>query len=304
MSVVIVGSVALDTVVTPAGRREEALGGSAAYACCAASLFTQARLVGIVGEDFPQEHRAFLESRGMDLSSLAVAPGRTFRWGGTYFDDDRERRTDFTDLGVFAEFSPVLGAVQRQAETVFLANIHPRLQLQVVEQMESPRLTLADTMNLWLDTAREEVMTVLDRVDVALMNDSEVRRYSGVRSIIAAGRRLRERHGLLSAVVKKGEHGAVVVSADDLFFAPAYPLDSVTDPTGAGDAFGGALSGYLDSQPAVSPATFRLAVLYGTVVASFVVQAFSLDGLRTLTRSDVDARLRELLAMIRVPEFG
>ena len=300
MSVVIVGSVALDTVETPAGRRADALGGSATYASCAASLFSQAKMVGVVGDDFAEEHVSFLRSRGIDLSGLEVAPGKTFRWGGVYFDDERERETTFTELNVFEQFAPKLSEAHRAAEIVFLGKIHPSLQLGVLDQVKSPRLSLCDTMNLWLDTALPEVAAVLDRVDVALMNDGEAKQYCETGSAITAGKRLLERHRLGAAVVKQGEHGAILVQPDGLFLAPSYPLETVVDPTGAGDSFAGALAGYLDAQPELTPAAFRLGVVYGALVASFIVQNFGLDGLRELTRADVEARLEEWLAMTRV----
>jgi sugar/nucleoside kinase (ribokinase family) len=262
-------------------------------------------LVGVVGTDFPAEHVDSLQSRGIDLSGLEVAEGKTFRWGGTYGGEGNEgddRQTDFTELNVFERFQPVLSRAHREAATVFLANIHPSLQQLVLEQTGSPRVSLCDTMNLWLDTAPEAVSAVLDGVDVALMNDAEAKQCCDTGSPVAAGRQLLKRHDLRAAVIKKGEHGAILFQGSGPFLAPSYPLDRVVDPTGAGDAFAGALSGYLDSQGEPTDDALRMGVLYGSLVASFVVQDFSIDALRRITRAEVDARLGEWLEMTRVPD--
>jgi len=299
MSLLIVGSVALDSVETPHGRVEEALGGAAVYSAIAASIFTDVRLVGVVGTDFPEEHRILLEHRGIDLQGLQVADGRTFRWSGAYEGAMNEARTIDTQLNVFETFQPDLPPEYRCSRTLFLANIHPSLQAHVLDHVQNPELVGVDTMNLWINTSLPELKSVISRTDLLLVNDGEARMLTGASGVVAAGRELRKM-GPHHVVVKKGEHGAMLFSGDRVFVAPPYPLEHVVDPTGAGDSFAGAMLGYLDSVEEVSQADWRRAVLYGTAVAAFTVEAFSVERLHAITREDVESRYRALLEMVRV----
>lgn len=291
--VLIVGSVAIDSVRTPLGEEPEALGGAATYSSVAASFFAPVDLVGVVGEDFPQEHLQFLRSRDINLEGLQVQPGETFRWQGFYDFDLNQAHTLATHLNVFETFRPTIPASYKQAEYVFLANIDPELQLEVLEQVESPKLTFCDTMNFWIEGKREALLEVLKRVDVVFMNDAEARELCGTFSLVRAGRALLEM-GPRAVIVKKGEHGAVLFTRDGHFFsAPSYPLEEVCDPTGAGDTFAGGFIGYVASQNEVSPAVLRRAVIHGSVLASYNVEDFSLGRMRTLTDADIRTRYEE-----------
>lgn len=291
MSLLIVGSMGIDTLETPFGRADGVLGGSAAYAALAASLYTEVRMVAVVGEDFPDEHLELFQARGIDLDGLQRAPGRTFRWGGRYRYDMNARDTLFTELGVFADFHPRLPELYRACEYVFLANIHPSLQLEVLEQVQRPRLTALDSMNLWINTARETLTAAIARADIVTINDSEAREYAGHHNLFVAARRLLEL-GPRLVVIKKGEHGAVLVGREGIFFAPAYPLEDVVDPTGAGDAFAGGFLGYLVQCGDLSFATIKRAVIHGSVVASFVVEEFGAARLARLTPAEITERYR------------
>ena len=291
--VLIVGSVAIDSVRTPLGEAEEALGGAATYSSVAASFFAPVDLVGVVGEDFPQEHLAFLRERHVNLEGLQVRPGETFRWQGYYDFDLNQAHTLATHLNVFETFRPAIPASYREAEFVFLANIDPELQLEVLEQVENPRLTFCDTMNFWIEGKREALLEVLKRVDVVFMNDAEARELCGTFSLVRAGRQLLDM-GPQAIIVKKGEHGAVLFSRDGHFFsAPSYPLEEVRDPTGAGDTFAGGFIGYVASQKETSPAVLRRAVIHGSVMASYNVEDFSLGRMRTLTHPEIRSRYEE-----------
>lgn len=288
----VVGSVAIDSVRTPLGEVKEVLGGAAVYSSVAASFFVPVRMVGVVGTDFPSAHLDFLRSRGIDLRGLQVVKGRTFRWSGYYDFDINQAHSLDTQLNVFADFRPTLPDDYRDTPFVLLANIDPELQLQVLEQVRQPRLTLCDTMNFWIEGKREALLEVLRRVDVAFMNDTEARQLCGTFSLVAAARRILAM-GPRVVVIKKGEHGAVMFSGDSHFSAPSYPLEVVRDPTGAGDTFEGGVIGYLAQTNDLSEENFRRAVVYGSVLASFNVEAFSLDRLRTLTHAEIEARYRE-----------
>lgn len=290
--VLIVGSMALDSVETPTGKVADALGGAADYSSVAASFFAPVQLVGVVGDDFPQEHLEFLRSRGIDLAGVqTVAGGKTFRWAGYYDFDLNVAHTRETQLNVFADFAPTLPESYRDAEYVFLANIDPRLQLDVLEQVRNPKLTLCDTMNFWISGARDALIQVLERVDVAFMNDAEARELTGKMSTIRAAKELL-RIGPKTVIIKKGEHGALLFSGDEHFSAPSYPLEDIADPTGAGDSFAGGFIGYVASMNDVSPLTLRRAVIYGSVMASYNVEDFSLNRLRSLTERDIAERYR------------
>lgn len=291
-AVLIVGSVAIDSVKTPLGEVDNALGGAAVYSSTAASFFSPVQLVGVVGEDFPQEHIEFLRSRGVDLQGLQVEEGKTFRWKGFYDFDVNQAHSLETHLNVFERFRPTLPESYRDAKYVFLANIDPELQLEVLEQVRDPHLTLCDTMNFWIEGKRDALIEVLKRVDVAFMNDAEVRELCGTFSLVKAARQVME-IGPKTVIIKKGEHGAVMFTHDSHFSAPSYPLEEVADPTGAGDTFEGGFIGYLAHTDHVTEANMRKAVVYGSVLASFNVEEFSLDRMRRLTMEEIRERYRE-----------
>ena len=295
MSILVVGSVALDSIQTPFGRVREALGGAATYFSTVASLYDQVHLVGVVGSDFPQEHIDFLVQRGVDIRGLQVAQGKTFRWSGRYDYDLNRCETLATELNVFANFRPVLPEDYRDSEYVFLANIDPELQMSVLDQVRSPRLIALDTMNYWIDYKREALTEALKRVDIVLMNEAEARQYGQTFSLIRAAHKILEL-GPKALVVKKGEYGAVLMAnGGDLtrsfFFAPAFPLEKIADPTGAGDTFAGGFIGYLArTKQGAENMAIRQAIVHGTIVASFTVEGFSLERLRTLSLDDIRGR--------------
>ncbi len=289
----VVGTVALDDVATPAGKADAVLGGSATYFSVAASLFARVGLVAVVGEDFPRPFRELLAARDIDLSGLETARGRTFHWAGRYDGAMNAATTLKTDLNVLETFSPSLGAGHRQAPYVFLANTAPAIQLSVLSQLSGPRLVVADTMNLWIDVARDGLLEVLRRVDGLVVNDEEARSLAGARNLIAAGRRLLGM-GPRFVIVKKGEHGAFLFGRDRSYALPSYPLEDVRDPTGAGDSFAGGLMGALAASGRFETADVARAMVYGTVTASYAVSTFSLDGLSRVSRSDVEGRAEEL----------
>lgn len=296
MSILVVGSVALDSIRTPFGEVDEILGGSATYFSVAASFFNDVRLVAVVGEDFPAEHVDFLASRKVDLRGLKRVPGKTFRWKGHYDYDLNEAHTLDTQLNVFKDFDPDIPEEYRDSEFVFLANIDPGLQLRVLEQVRSPRLVICDTMNLWIDTRRPQLLEIISRVDYLLLNDSEARQLAEEPNLIAAGRKLLGM-GPCRVIVKKGEHGVIMLGKDIFFSLPAYPLETVFDPTGAGDTFGGGLLGSLSRYPQMSEDDIRRSIVYGSVIASFNVESFSCDRLRDLTTGEIEERYREFTAI-------
>jgi sugar/nucleoside kinase (ribokinase family) len=295
MSIVVVGSVALDTIYTPRGSAIEALGGSASYFALAARHFTDVHVVAVVGEDFPNDHRQLLSQERIHLGGLKTVPGgRTFRWAGEYSDDLGQRKTLNTELNVFEAFQPELTAEQRKASTVFLANIDPDLQLHVLEQVEKPRLTVFDTMNFWIQSKRERLLEVMRRVDVALLNDEEVRLLAGDWSLPRAARKLHDL-GTKRLVIKKSEHGAAMFEREDRFFTPAFPLENPLDPTGAGDTFAGGFVGYLDAVGAKEPMQFRRAMVVGTALASIAVEGFSPRRLSEARRDEIAERVDAVL---------
>jgi sugar/nucleoside kinase (ribokinase family) len=297
-SLLVVGSVALDTVETSTARRQDILGGAACYSCCAASFFAPTRLVGVVGSDFPTEHEDFLRGRDIDLAGLERAPGQTFRWAGRYAADFNTRTTLDTQLNVFETFRPKLPAAWTETPFVFLANIDPVLQLGVLEQVRKPRFSACDTMNFWIGGKREELLRVLRRVDMLLLNDEEARQLSGKNSLPAAARAIAAL-GPKAVVVKRGDAGALLFQGDDVFAAPAFPLDNVVDPTGAGDSFAGGFMGYLAASGDTSPAGVRSALVAGTVLASFCVEDFSLDRFRVLDQAQIRARIAAYADLLR-----
>jgi sugar/nucleoside kinase (ribokinase family) len=291
MSVLVVGSIALDTVKTPVEEHADQLGGSASYAAVGASFFAPVKLVGVVGDDFPQSEFEFWKSRNIDATGVQQIAGKTFRWSGEYAWDLNTRETKSVALNVFENFKPELPEDFRETKFVLLANIAPSLQLHVLEQMRRPRFVVADTMDLWIETTRRDLDALLPRIDLLILNDSEARQMTGDTSLIRAGRAIR-RIGPRYVAVKKGEHGALLFGPDDFFSCGAYPLEDIHDPTGAGDTFAGGLAGYLAGHSAseVDFALLRRAVIYGSVLASFNVEAFSLERLRRLTIEEIEER--------------
>ena len=297
MSVLIVGSIALDTVKTPVEEHADLLGGSASYAALAASFFTAVKMVGIVGDDFPESEFDFWKSRHIDASGVQRVAGKTFRWSGEYAWDMNTRETRSVALNVFEDFRPELPENYRETDFVLLANIAPALQSHVLDQMKRPRFVVADTMDLWIETTRADLDALLPRVDLLILNDSEARELTKETSLIKAGRKIRQ-FGPKYVAIKKGEHGALLFGEDQFFSSGAYPLEDIHDPTGAGDTFAGGMAGYLATTSGTPDfATLRRAVIYGSVLASFNVEAFSLERLRTLTMDEVKARYELFRAM-------
>jgi len=298
MSLLVIGSLGLDTVETPFGAVQDAIGGTAVYCSVAASHFAKVNLVGIVGEDFPKEEIAFLSRRGVDVEGLEIKSGKSFCWGGKYGFDLNSRETLFTHLNVFETFNPRLPEKYRDTPFVFLGNIGPDLQLSVLEQIKQPQLVALDTMNYWIERAPAELARVLQRVDVLLVNDSEMRQLSGEHNLIKGARRVREM-GPKIIIVKKGEHGAVLITGGRFFYAPAYPLENVFDPTGAGDTFAGGFMGYLTQCGKLDENALRQAMIYGSTFASFVVEDFSIGRLRHLREDEVRHRFINFHEMTR-----
>jgi sugar/nucleoside kinase (ribokinase family) len=293
MGVLVVGSVALDSVKTPFGEVRDALGGSATFFSVAAAYFTEVAMVAVVGSDFPEKHIDLLDSRGIDTSGLLVEEGETFRWAGVYGCDLNDRETIETLLNVFETFRPHIPERLAESEFVFLANIDPELQLSVLEQVNEPRLVACDTMDFWIEGKREALCVLMKKVDIMVMNDAECRMLAGEPNLIKAARAVLEM-GPKTIVVKKGEHGALLADRDCFFSAPAYPCETVFDPTGAGDSFAGGFMGYLAKTRDVSTAGIRRAVIFGTVMASFCVEEFSVDGMTSLDQADIERRFRVL----------
>jgi sugar/nucleoside kinase (ribokinase family) len=290
MSLLVVGSVALDTVETPFGIATDALGGSATFFSAAASLFCGVNLVGVVGSDYPIDELRFLEERGVDLAGLEQVVGESFHWAGVYSYDLNSRETRETRLGVFADFKPRIPDSFRDAQWVFLGNIDPDLQLDVLDQVRAPRLVACDTMNYWIASKRDSLIRLLKRVDLLLVNDTEARELSGDHNLLRAARWI-HRQGPKMVIVKKGEHGAILYTHDFIFFAPGYPLEEVFDPTGAGDAFAGGFMGYLARADSLRADDVRRAMVYGSALGSFAVEKFSIDRLRDLTAAEIQERV-------------
>jgi len=288
----VVGSMAFDSVKTPYGEREDAIGGSATYFSVSASYFTQVRLVAIVGSDFPQGELDFLADRNVDLAGLERSEGETFRWKGEYGYDLNTAHTLDTQLNVFQDFRPQVPAAFSESEFVFLANIDPELQASVVEQVKSPRLVACDTMNFWIEGKRDELIETFGMVDMVVINEGEVRELSGESNVLKGSRKILEM-GPKTLVVKQGEYGALLFQKDSVFSAPGLPLEEIYDPTGAGDTFAGGFMGYISSKGDMSPAALRRAVIFGSVMASFNVESFSYDRLRTLTQSEIEGRYHQ-----------
>ncbi len=299
MPVLVVGSIAFDTVETPFGRRDEMLGGSATHFSCAARYFTQVRLVAVVGKDFPPVGIEFLKDRGVDVEGLQVREGKTFRWEARYHGDMAQAETLATHLNVFKDFSPVIPDSYKNTPFVFLANIDPDLQADVLRQVESPVLVAADTMNHWIRDKGDSVRKLLSSTDVAILNDAEARMLTGEHNLVLAAKKIRS-YGTNYIVIKKGEHGALLFSADSCLALPGMLLAEVADPTGAGDTFAGGFMGRLAQLGDINEYTLREAVLYGCAMASFNVEAFGVEGTANLTQDDIETRLEEYRNLVRV----
>jgi cytidine kinase len=298
MPLLVVGTVALDSVETPTETREYVLGGSASFFSYAASYFGGVNLVGVVGDDFPPEHVELLKSRGINTSGLQIVPGKkTFYWRGKYMPNMNDRETLEVNLNVFGEFDPVLPQEYRRSKFVFLANGAPSIQLKVLEQVPGRSLAVADTMDLWIKTAHGDLMTLLKRIDGLVMNDSEAKLLTGDENLVRAGHAVRKM-GPKFVVIKKGEHGAMFFSEHETYVMPAYPTPDVVDPTGAGDSFAGGMMGYLAEKGNFEPRTLKEALAYGVLVASFTVEDFSLDRLKQIERADLNRRMDEYKQML------
>lgn len=296
MSIVVVGTVAFDTVETPFGRGENVLGGSATYFATSASFFTDVSLVAVVGEDFPEEHVRFLQSRDINTDGLQRIPGKTFHWSGKYGYDLNEAQTLDTQLNVLMEFKPDLPDSYRDAEYLFLANIDPDLQMEVLGQVRQPKLVACDTMNFWISSKPEALRQVLQKVDICVINEGEARQFTGEPNLVKAARQIIAL-GCKRLVIKRGEYGVLMFTSDTVFAAPAYPLEEVFDPTGAGDTFAGGFMGYLANSGDLSEEGIRQAIVFGSVMASFNVEDFSLDRMKRLDYKEIEARYRSFKAL-------
>lgn len=297
MSIVVVGSVGIDTIETPFGRKEDVLGGSACYFSLAARNFTDVHMVSSVGEDFPPAYCELLRSRGVDTEGIAISKGETFRWEGRYEYDMKDPETVSVTLGVLGSFDPVVPEKSRDADYLFLANTDPEIQMKVLEQVISPRVVACDTMNFWIDNKPEELKTLLGRVNILIINDSEARQLSQEPLMLRAARKIMDM-GPEFLIVKRGEYGALLFSRENLFFAPSYMLEQVLDPTGAGDTFAGGFMGYVASQGKdLDFAGFKKGVAYGSVLASFTVEDFSVRRLGSLDKEEIEQRYSEFLML-------
>jgi len=306
MSILVVGSVALDSVETPFGKEDNILGGSATYFSTSASFFTDVNLVAVVGDDFPQEHVDFLKSRDIDLRGLARVSGKTFRWKGKYSYDLNEAQTLETDLNVFADFKPRIPEEYAAIDYLFLANIDPELQMEVLNQVARPRIVACDTMNFWISSKQEALKKVLERVDILIINEGEARQLSGEANLVKAARKVLSL-GAKTLIIKRGEHGVLMFNGSSIFAVPAYPLEEVFDPTGAGDTFAGGFMGYLANAGDISEDGIRQAIIFGSVMASFNVEDFNLNRLKRLDYREIEERYRAFKAMthfLGLPQAG
>ena len=301
MTVLVVGSVALDSVETPFGKAADVLGGSGTFFSASASHLSPVQLVGVVGDDYPIEKLEPLAARGVDLAGLERAAGNSFRWRGRYRHDLNSAETLETHLGVFSNFRPKIPPQFRNAPFVFLANIDPRLQIEVLSQVQRPKLVACDTMNFWIESRRPELLTLLGQVDLITLNDGEARQLTEKTNLIKAARWIMDK-GPAHVIIKKGEHGAFMFTRDTVFFAPAYPLEDVFDPTGAGDSFAGGFMGYLARSGDLSEANMRRAVIYGSAMGSFAVEKFSIERLLEIDRSDISARVAAFRRLVAFEE--
>lgn len=303
MSLLVVGSMAYDSVETPFDKRDNALGGSAMFFSTAAGYFSPVNLVAVVGSDFNHSDIAFLRDKNVNLAGLTTEEGETFRWGGKYLPNMIDRETLFTKLGVFEHFNPVLPEKYKESDYIFLANIQPDLQYNVMQQVKKPKFVAMDTMNFWITGTPDELKKTLTVVDALVINDSEVRLLSGADNIFV-GARIIQDMGPKTVIVKKGEHGSILIHKDSCFACPALPVEKLFDPTGAGDTFAGGFMGYLSHVDQITDATLRRAIVMGTVMASFCVESFSADRLKALTNEEIKTRVTQLLRLIKVDPDG
>ncbi len=301
MSVLVVGSVAYDSVITPHAQADEVLGGSATFFATAASHFSPVQLVAVVGDDFRHDEIDFLRSRNVSLDGLQTVAGKTFRWKGRYLDNMNDRETIYTHLNVFETFSPQLPESYRQSPFVFLANIGPELQYNVMQQVKKPVFVAMDTMNFWISGALDSLRKILGLVDGLIINDAEVKELSGESNIFLGAKKI-QAMGPSTLVIKKGEHGALLVYGNSYFYCPAYPVTDLFDPTGAGDTFAGGFMGYLAKTGQVTENALRRAVVYGSALASFCVEGFGISVTKTLTQAGIEKRVQAIISMVRIPE--
>ncbi len=297
MSIVVVGSIAFDTVKTPFGERKKSLGGAANYFAMSAKFYTDIKMVGVVGQDFPIEHLRFLEDNGVDISGVEITDGSSFHWHGEYGYDMNEAKTLATELNVFARFAPNLPATFRQSTTVFLANIDPALQIYVLNQMNGPKIRALDSMNYWITHKKSELIKAISMVDILFLNDSEVRELTGEHNMVKAMKACKKL-GARIVVIKRGEYGALLSFDNQIAFMPAFPLEDVFDPTGAGDTFAGGFLGSLDQSQGLDLKHLKQALVMGTVMSSFVIEEFSFDRLRSLSHADISERKSHLTKII------
>ena len=301
MTLLVVGSVALDSVETPFGKADNVIGGSGTFFSASASLLSPVQLVGVVGDDYPLDQLAPLKARGVDMAGLEQVAGESFRWRGRYRHDLNSAETLETRLGVFSHFSPKIPAQFKSAPYVFLANIAPRLQLDVLRQVDRPKLVACDTMNFWIESRRPDLIELIKHVDLITLNDGEARQLTDCANLVKAARWIMAR-GPKIVIIKKGEHGAFMFKDRNIFFAPAYPLEDVFDPTGAGDSFAGGFMGYVAASGDMSDANLRRAVVVGSAMGSFAVEKFSVQRLLEITRADIDARVKEFRQLVAFEE--
>jgi sugar/nucleoside kinase (ribokinase family) len=301
MSVLVVGSVALDSVETPFGKADQVIGGSGTFFSASASHLSPVQLVGVVGDDYPMSQLEPLRKRGVDMAGLEQAKGESFRWRGRYRHDLNSAETLETHLGVFSHFSPKIPPQFKSAPFVFLANIDPRLQLDVLKQVNKPKLVACDTMNFWIESRRPDIIELIKHVDLITLNDGEARQLTDCANLVKAARWIMQR-GPSMVIIKKGEHGAFLFKEKSIFFAPAYPLEEVFDPTGAGDSFAGGFMGYLARTGDLSDANLRRAVVYGSAMGSFAVEKFSVQRLLEITASDIASRVAEFKRLVAFEE--
>ena len=301
MTLLVVGSIALDSIFTPFGETADALGGSAVYFSVAGSILHPVQVVGVIGKDYPRHELEKLAARGIDWGGVEQAEGESFRWRARYRHDLNSAETLETRLGVFSHFRPQIPEQFRSAPYVFLANIDPRLQLEVLRQVERPKLVACDTMNFWIESRRADLLELLGHVDLITLNDAEARQLTECSNLVQAARWIMER-GPRHVLIKKGEHGAFMFNREEIFFAPAYPLESVFDPTGAGDSFAGGFMGYLARSGDMSDASMRRAVIYGSAMGSFAVEQFSIDRLLELDDATIRGRVADMRRLVAFEE--
>lgn len=297
MSIVVVGSIAFDSIKTPFGQREKALGGAANYFAVTAQFFTTIQMVGVIGEDFPSFHLDYLQRRGVDLLGVERCLGRSFHWQGEYGYDLNEAKTLVTELNVFERFKPLLPASFREARSIFLANIDPELQIHVLQQMQAPKLRALDSMNFWIEQKPDVLKKAISMVDILFINDAEIRALAGEYNVIKAAKRI-AKLGARIIVIKRGEYGSLLCFDNELLFVPAFPLEEVFDPTGAGDTFAGGFLGHLDQVMRIDLSSLKEAMIMGTVMSSFVIENFSFDRMLSLTIPEIEERKEKLRKMV------